>query len=107
MIKVSIKKNQIIIKGHANYDELGKDIVCASVSSMVITTCASVSSMVITTINAILKINYEAIKYSDNKGVTIDIIKDDEIVNKLINNLIDLLEELSKQYPKYIEIRRC
>lgn len=96
MIKVSIKKNQIIIKGHANYDELGKDIVCASVSSMVITT-----------VNAILKINHEAIKYSDNKGVTIDIIKDDEIVNKLINNLIDLLEELSKQYPKYIEIRRC
>ena len=96
MIKVSIKKNQIIIKGHANYDELGKDIVCASVSSMVITT-----------VNAILKIDNEAIKYSDNKGVTIDIIKDDEIVNKLINNLIDLLKELSKQYPKYIEIRRC
>ena len=96
MIKISIKEKQITIKGHANYDELGKDIVCASVSSMVITT-----------VNAILKINHEAIKYSDNKGVTIDIIKDDEIVNKLINNLIDLLEELSKQYPKYIEIRRC
>ena len=96
MIKVSIKEKQITIKGHANYDELGKDIVCASVSSMVITT-----------VNAILRIDNEAIKYSDNKGVTIDIIKDDEIVNKLINNLIDLLEELSKQYPKYIEIRRC
>ena len=96
MIKVSIKEKQITIKGHANYDELGKDIVCASVSSMVITT-----------VNAILRIDNEAIKYSDNKGVTIDIIKDDEITNKLINNLIDLLEELKKQYPKYIEIRRC
>ena len=96
MIKVSIKEKQIVIKGHANYDELGKDIVCASVSSMVITT-----------VNAILRIDKNSIKYSDNNGVTIDIIKDDEIVNKLINNLIDLLEELSKQYPKYIEIRRC
>ncbi|HIS90307.1 MAG TPA: ribosomal-processing cysteine protease Prp [Candidatus Faecisoma merdavium] len=96
MIKVSIKQKQIIIKGHANYDELGKDIVCASVSSMVITT-----------VNAILRIDNDAIKYSDNNGVTIDIIKDDEITNKLINNLIDLLEELEKQYPKYIEIRRC
>ena len=96
MIKVSIKEKQIIIKGHANYDELGKDIVCASVSSMVITT-----------VNAILRIDNDAIKYSDNNGVTIDIIKDDEITNKLINNLIDLLEELEKQYPKYIEIRRC
>lgn len=96
MIKISIKEKQIIIKGHANYDELGKDIVCASVSSMVITT-----------INAILRIDSDAIKYSDDNGVTIDIIKDDEITNKLINNLIDLLEELEKQYPKYIEIRRC
>ena len=96
MIKISIKEKQIIIKGHANYDELGKDIVCASVSSMVITT-----------INAILRIDNDAIKYSDDNGVIIDIIKDDEITNKLINNLIDLLEELEKQYPKYIEIRRC
>lgn len=96
MIKISIKEKQIIIKGHANYDELGKDIVCASVSSMVITT-----------VNAILRIDSDAIKYSDDNGVTIDIIKDDEITNKLINNMIDLLEELEKQYPKYIEIRRC
>ena len=96
MIKVSIKEKQIVIKGHANYDELGKDIVCASVSSMVITT-----------VNAILRIDNEAIKYSDTDGVIIDIIKDDEIVNKLIINLISLLEDLKKQYPKYIEIRRC
>ena len=96
MIKISIKEKQITIKGHANYDELGKDIVCASVSSMVITT-----------VNAILRIDESAIKYSENNGVIIDIIKDDEITNKLINNLIDLLEELEKQYPKYIEIRRC
>ncbi len=96
MIKVNIKEKQIIIKGHANYDELGKDIVCASVSSMVITT-----------VNAILRIDNEAIRYSDDNGVIIDIIKSDEIINKLINNMIDLLEELGKQYPKYIEIRRC
>ncbi len=96
MIKVSIKEKQIVIKGHANYDELGKDIVCASVSSMVITT-----------VNAILRIDSEAIKYSDNDGVIIDIIKDDQIVKKLINNLVSLLEDLKKQYPKYIEIRRC
>ncbi len=96
MIKVNIKEKQITIKGHANYDELGKDIVCASVSSMVITT-----------VNAILRVDNETIRYSDNDGVIIDIIKNDEIVNKLINNLIDLLRELEKQYPKYIEIRRC
>ena len=38
MIKVEIENNKIEIKGHANYDDYGKDIVCASVSSIVITT---------------------------------------------------------------------
>ena len=44
MIKVSIeskdKKHIDLIKilGHAMYDEYGKDIVCSSVSSIVITT---------------------------------------------------------------------
>lgn len=42
MIKVSVtKKNQQIqevsIQGHAMYDDFGKDIVCAAVSSCVIT----------------------------------------------------------------------
>ena len=38
MIKVNIEDKLITIKGHANYDDKGKDIVCASVSSIVITT---------------------------------------------------------------------
>ena len=38
MIKVLIKENSIRIKGHANYSEFGKDIVCASVSSVIYTT---------------------------------------------------------------------
>ena len=42
MIKVKVEENnnyisKVTIKGHANYDELGKDIVCAAVSSIVIT----------------------------------------------------------------------
>ena len=38
MIKIKILKDYIEVKGHANYDDFGKDIVCASVSSIVITT---------------------------------------------------------------------
>ena len=34
MIKVEIKKNQILIKGHAGYADFGKDIVCAAVTSI-------------------------------------------------------------------------
>ncbi len=46
MIKVKLTKNnnyykRIIITGHANYDDFGKDIVCAAVSSTVITSVNS------------------------------------------------------------------
>lgn len=34
MIKIDMKKNGFIITGHADYEENGKDIVCASVSTI-------------------------------------------------------------------------
>ena len=96
MIKVEIKDNLITIKGHAGYDNKGKDIVCASVSSIVITT-----------INAIVEINPEAIDYSDlDNEIIIRKIKEDDIVNKLLNNMILLLESLEKDYKEYIKIIR-
>lgn len=96
MIKVKISNNKIEISGHANYDEYGKDIVCASVSSIVITT-----------INAILEINSDSIYYEDlNSKMTINILKEDEIVNKLLNNMILLLEQLENDYKDYIKIIR-
>ena len=65
MIKVRIsKKNNIIesikCNGHAGYDEYGKDIVCASFSTMIITT-----------INAILEIDERAISYTDTNNLEI------------------------------------
>ena len=96
MIKVTLKKenekiNEIIINGHACYDDYGKDIVCAAVSSIVTTT-----------VNAILRIDKEAIYY-DDKIFLIKILKDDEIVYKLILNMIDLLKQLEHDYPKNIK----
>ena len=100
MIKVDIKGkdviNKITIKGHSGYAESGKDIVCASVSSMVITS-----------INAIVRIDNTAISFDEKNGVEINILKHNEIVDKLILNLIELLNELKQKYSKYIEIRRC
>ena len=88
MIKVEIENNKIEIKGHANYDDYGKDIVCASVSSIVITT-----------INAIIEFDPESIYYEDlNNRILIKKLKDDDITNKLINNMIELLEELEKRF---------
>lgn len=97
MIKVDLTKDKLItISGHSGYEERGKDIVCASVSSIVITT-----------INAIIEIDSDAIDYSDlDDKIIIRIIKEDEIVNKLINNMILLLESLEKDYKDFIKIIR-
>ena len=96
MIKVELKDNLITIKGHAGYDDKGKDIVCASVSSIVITT-----------INGIIEIDKDAIDYSDlDNEIIIRKLKEDEIVNKLIKNMILLLESLEKDYKEYIKIIR-
>ncbi len=99
MIKVVIsKKNNIIesIKchGHANYDDFGKDIVCASFSTMIITT-----------INAILEIDESAISYTDNNNLEIINIKKDNITNSLLNNLVNMIYELKENYDKNINIK--
>ena len=96
MIKVKINKDHIEIKGHAMYDAHGKDIVCASVSCIVITS-----------VNAILKFNEETIKYEDKDGyVKIDVLKHTKETDIIILNMIELLEELEKQYSKNIKIYR-
>lgn len=96
MIKINVKKEndfvkQVKIIGHAKYNDYGKDIVCASVSSIVITT-----------VNAILKIDKDAINYKENT-FEMNILKNDEIVNILVNNMLSLLEELMHDYPKNIK----
>jgi uncharacterized protein YsxB (DUF464 family) len=99
MIKVqlSVKDNnikKINIKGHADYDDYGKDIVCSSVSSITITT-----------VNAILMFDKNYISYNEKKdNFEIVINENNNITNKLIDNMINLLTELSQDYPKNIKI---
>lgn len=96
MIKISLKEenkkiNEIKIKGHALYDDYGQDIVCAAFSSILITT-----------VNALEKIDKKAI-FVDEKKFLIKVLKDDEIVNILINNMLDLFHDLEHDYPKNIK----
>ena len=95
MIKIKFDKDKISIKGHSGYDVIGKDIVCASVSSIVITS-----------INAIIRIDGKAISYKQDEGfIEINILKHSEIVDLLILNMEELLKELQIQYDKYIKIQ--
>ena len=99
MIKVNVlvKNNiqQIELIGHANYNEYGKDIVCSAASSIVTTT-----------VNAILMFDKDYITYQALKDKFIIIINSyNDIVDKLITNMLNLLKELEKDYPKNIKIK--
>lgn len=94
MIKIIKEKNKIIIKGHALYDDYGKDIVCASVSSVCICT-----------VNGILSIDETAIDVNmEQNKLTIIINSLDSVTTKLIDNMLNCFEELEKQYPNNIKI---
>lgn len=99
MIKINIKKendliSNIEIKGHSGYDVMGRDIVCASVSTMTITT-----------VNAIIRYDEESISYNQDEGyVNIVILKHSSVVDMLLENLISLFKELEMQYKKNIKI---
>jgi len=94
MIKIEVTNNHISILGHANYDDYGKDIVCAAVSSTIITS-----------VEAIAKFDINAITVIE-KSDKLELIKNrhDEVTNKLIDNMLNLLHELEKKYPKNIKI---
>ncbi len=95
MIKVIVKANDITISGHAYNDISGKDIVCASVSGIVITT-----------INAIIRLDKDAIKYDEKDGyIHITNIKKDNLTDTLLTNMTFLLKELVIKYPKNITMK--
>ena len=94
MIKITVSKDDITILGHAMYDDYGKDIVCAAASSTVITSVESIAAI---SLNAV-----DIIKSDDKLIIKINL--HDEITDKLINTMINLLSELEKKYPKNIKI---
>ena len=99
MIKVNIIKKEHIqsieVTGHAGYDEYGKDIVCASVSCIITTT-----------VNAIERLCEGSISYTEKDGyILINVLKHNDTVDKLLDNLLDLLNQLQQQYPNNITIK--
>ncbi len=99
MITIKILKEnksvkQIVLSGHAMYDDFGKDIVCAGVSSILTTS-----------VNAILAFDEQAILYEQKECFVLKVLKEDEITCKLIDNMIHLFYELQESYPKNITIR--
>ena len=100
MIRINIiKQNNLIksitFKGHADYDEYGKDIVCSAVSATYLCT-----------VNAILSLNNDSIKVSNNNDLQeVVTTNDNEITQTLLNNMINCLKSLEEQYPNNVKIK--
>ena len=101
MIKVVIEKNnsKIIsfeVSGHSNYDEKGKDIVCAGVSAIVVGG-----------INALINENKKAIEYECKEGYSKVFVKDigNDNIAKILDVITTQLYTIEESYPKFIKIK--
>lgn len=99
MIKIKVEHDnnylsKIVITGHANYEEYGKDIVCAAVSASVLTTINGIIALD----NSILEVENVLDK------MTIKILKNENTSQVLLNSMLLNLKKLVIEYPKNIKI---
>ncbi len=99
MIKIKVEYDnnfisKIVVTGHANYDDYGKDIVCAAVSASVLTT-----------INGIIALDNSILEVDDILDkMTIKVLKNEKNSQVLLNSMLSNLKSLVVEYPKNIKI---
>ena len=103
MVKVVATNRDITFDGHAGYDFSGRDIVCTAISMIL-----QVS------VNAILEFDSECDRSSiyyvhkpeNNNFAKLEILNHTEYNKKIIKNMMEMLEDIEKQYPNNIKIER-
>lgn len=92
MIKIEKEKDIIMMTGHSMPD-----------------ICAAISSIMYTSVNALLKYDTDCIDYKDeNDIINIKILKHDDIIDLLIDNMFDMFNDVYTDYgDNYIQIKRC
>ena len=82
------------ISGHAGYEEAGRDIVCAAVSSSAILTA-----------NTVTDVFFIGADASETDGrLTLALTEESTIASGLIAGLLAHLEAIAEQYPDRIKI---
>lgn len=102
MIKVKYYYNDdfmlkgFCLKGHADYAEIGYDIVCAAVTSNAIA--------VINSLNKLVKVEFD--KVLGQEGHIECLVKDNDMEKSqlLLNHFQLAIEEIKREYPKNIKI---
>ena len=94
MIEIEIEKNSISVKGHANYDKPGRDIVCAAVSVLLQTFTASVEELTGDIINAEFQPGNALIRYAALSPVSL----------YLLNSFTIGVEMIAENYPDNVRV---
>ena len=85
------------ISGHAGYEDSGKDIVCAAVSSAMQLTANGITEI----------LHYEPVLLVEENAVTLQTKKGckDQNVLAMLDSLRLQLEILAEQYPQFLQIK--
>lgn len=101
MIKVLISSRNhqiehISIKGHAFSNVVGKDLVCAGVSSIAVGTLNAIEELA----------NHSCELKMDDGFVEIKVVQNSEILQIILKTLLIQLQTIEFNYPKYIKIKK-
>jgi uncharacterized protein YsxB (DUF464 family) len=94
MIEIEIEKNSISVKGHANYAEPGKDIVCAAVSTLFQAFIASVEELTADVIIPEIQPGNSLVRYAVLSPVSLI----------LLNSFIIGVDMIADEYPDNVRV---
>ncbi len=95
-IRITTKNDlieEIIIDGHSNYDEYGKDIVCSAVSAITIGT-----------INALIKLVNKNTVYAKDDGYALIKFEKDNSSQIIAQTMIIQLKSIEDSYKEFLKI---
>lgn len=89
---------RVLVSGHSDYDVLGRDIVCASVSVAMYMTANLISKV----------LDSKCFSFKENKKTTsmeLIIKQSNDFANIIMENLIYTLKSISSDYADYLQIK--
>jgi len=106
MIRVTIRRDadgriqSFRVKGHALYDESGKDIVCAGVSAVTVGTVNAVEALLGLELRAVTKHGLLEVTVPDKLEPSLS-----EKVQMLLESMIVMLQSIEQSYGAYIAMQ--
>ena len=97
LVEYKNKEALIEVAGHTGYANSGEDIVCASISTACIMTANLIDK---------LDFRYNMLDLVCDEGYfRLQVKTDSDVVLGIFENLVETLDSLQEQYPKYVKFK--